>query len=176
MLRNKLASDKDVDWLEILFCLLRQYHNTELYYGYAPNQLLFSRNKCCRNVPYDQPQECRDASAFFDDIQSGEKEAKRLVEKFQAVWLSIANQGRKEPQDLEKEDIVWLRKRETTRDGDSKLLPLWEGASENVSPLRENSFKVRVDVNQELEMSGDSFEPEIPTPKGRVKPLFWTSK
>ena len=38
---------------------------------------------------------------FFDDIQAGDEEVKRVVEKFQADWLSTANLGRKEPQDLE---------------------------------------------------------------------------
>ena len=99
MLRKELASDKDVDWLEILFALLRRYHNTELYHGYSPNQLVFGRNKCWWNLPYDHPRECKDASAFFDEIHAGENEAKHLVEKFQADWLSIANQGRKEPQE-----------------------------------------------------------------------------
>ena len=176
MLRKELASNKDVDWLEILFALLRLYHNTELYHGYSPHQLVFGRNKCWWNIPYDHPRECKDASAFFDEIQAGEKEAKRLVETFQADWLSIANQGRKEPQDLEKGDRVWLRKSETTQEKDSKLLPLWESPFEIVSRVRENSFKVRVDVNRELEVSGDRLKPEIPSPKGRVKPLFWTSK
>ena len=41
MLRKELASDKDVDWLEILFALLRRYHNTELYHGYSLNQIVF---------------------------------------------------------------------------------------------------------------------------------------
>ena len=84
MLRKELASDKDVDSLEILSALLRRYHNRELYHGYSPNQLVFGRNKCWWNLPYDHPRECKDASAFFDEIQAGEKEAKRLVEKFQA--------------------------------------------------------------------------------------------
>ena len=176
MLRKELASDKDVDWLEILFALLRRYHNTELYHGYSPDRLVYSRNKCWSNLPYDHPRECKDASAFFDEIRAGEKEAKRLVEKFQADWLSIANQGRKEPQDLEKGDRVWLRKSETTRDGDSKLLSLWNGPLEIVSRIRENIFKVCVDANQELEVSGDRLKPEFPSPKSRVKPLFWTSK
>ena len=176
MLRKELASDKDVHWLEILFALLRRYHNTELYREYSPNQLVFGRNKCWWNLPYNRPRECKDASAFFDEIQAGEKEAKRLIEKFQADWLSIANQGTKEPQDLEKADRVWLRQSETTQKGDSKLLPLWEDPFEIVSRVRENSFKVRVDVNRELKVSGDRLKPEIPSPKGRVKPLFWTSK
>ena len=41
MLRKKIASDKDVDWLEILFALLRRYQNTELYHACSPNQLVF---------------------------------------------------------------------------------------------------------------------------------------
>ena len=100
MLRKELASHKDVDWLEILFALLRRSYNTELYHGYSPYQLVFGRNKCWWNLTYDHPRECRDASAFCEDIQAGEKEAKRLVEKFQADRLSIANQGRNEPLDL----------------------------------------------------------------------------
>ena len=110
------------------------------------------------------------------DPQAGEKEAKRLVVKFQADWLSIANQGRKEPQDLERGDPVWLRKSKTTKNGDSKLLPLWEGPFEIVFRVREKSFRVGVDVNRELEVSGDRLKSDTPTPKGRVKRLFWTFK
>ena len=33
-----------------------------------------------------------------------------------------------------------------------------------------------MDVNREVEVSGDRLKREIPSPKGRVKPLFWTSK
>ena len=96
--RKELASEKDVDWLEILFAWLHPYHNTELYHGYSPNQLVFGRDKCWWNLPYDHPRECKDASAFFAANEAGEKEAKRLVEKYQADWLSIANQGKKEPE------------------------------------------------------------------------------
>ena len=45
-----------------------------------------------------------------------------------------------------------------------------------VSRVTENSFKVRVDVNCEMEVSEDRLKREIPSPKGRVKPVFWTSK
>ena len=33
-----------------------------------------------------------------------------------------------------------------------------------------------MDVNREIEVSGDRLRREFPSPKGRVKPLFWTSK
>ena len=103
MLRKVLASDKDDNWLEIFFVLIRRYRNTELYHGYLPNQLVFGSNKCWWNVLYNHPRECKEASAFSDDIQAAEREAKRLVEKFQADWLSIPNQERKKPQDAPQE-------------------------------------------------------------------------
>ena len=144
--------------------------------GTTTQSCITGRNKCWWNLPYDHPRECKDASAFSDEIQAGEKEAEQSVEKFQADWLSIANQGRREPHDLEKGDRVWLRKSETTQEGDCKLLPLWEGPFEIVTRVRENSFKAGVDVNRELGVSGDRLKPEISSPKGRVKRLFWTSK
>ena len=61
MLRKELASDRDVDWLEILFALRRRYHTTELYYGYSTNHLVLRRNKCWWNLPYDHPWERKDA-------------------------------------------------------------------------------------------------------------------
>ena len=33
-----------------------------------------------------------------------------------------------------------------------------------------------MDVNREIEVSGNRLNTEFPSPKGRVKPLFWTSK
>ena len=33
-----------------------------------------------------------------------------------------------------------------------------------------------MDVSREIEVSGDRLKREIPSPKDRVKPLFWTSK
>ena len=45
-----------------------------------------------------------------------------------------------------------------------------------MSRVGENTFKVLVDVNPELELSRNRLKPEIPSSKGRGKPLFWTSK
>ena len=45
-----------------------------------------------------------------------------------------------------------------------------------VSRVREKKLNVCVDVNRELEVSRDRLNPEIPGPKGRVKPLFRTTK
>ena len=105
MLQNELASDKDVDWLEILFAPLCRYHTTEWYHGYSPNQLFFGRIKCWWNLPYDHPRECKDALPFFDEIQAGDKEADRLIDKVRADGLSKANRGRNEAQDVEKETV-----------------------------------------------------------------------
>ena len=85
MLRKELASDKDVDWLEILFALLRGYHNTELYHGYSPNQLVFGGNKCWWNLPYNHPQECKDASAFWTRFRLVKRRPSVLLRNFRQI-------------------------------------------------------------------------------------------
>ena len=41
MLPKKLASRKDFHWLEIPFAVLCRYHNTPLYHGLPPNEIVF---------------------------------------------------------------------------------------------------------------------------------------
>ena len=74
------------------------------------------------------------------------------------------------------DDPVWLQKSEITLDVDDKPLPLWEGSFGVTALLGENKWKIRVDVNREIKVSGDRLKREIPSPKERVKPLSLTSK
>ena len=156
--------------------MLRRYHNKPLYHGLSPNEIVFGRKKCWWNMPLNNPRPCKDAFLFLDEIQSAEKTVSKLIDKHQADWLWVQNQGQKTPHDFEVDDRVCFRKSETTQDGDDKLLPLWEGPFAVTARLGENSLKIRVDVNREIEVSGDRLKREIPSPKARVKSLFRTSK
>ena len=127
-------------------------------------------------MPLNSPRPCKDASMFMDEIQRAEKAVSKLIDKHQADRLLVKNQGRKNPNILEVDDRVWLPKSETTLDGDDKLLPLWEGPFAVTARLGENRWKKHVDVNREMEVSGARLKREIPSPKGRVNPLLWTSK
>ena len=95
MLRKELASEKDFHWLEVLFALLRRYHNTPLYHGLSPNEIVFGRKKCWWNMPLNNPRPCKDASLFLDGIQRAEKTVSKLIDKHQAfcterrlLWLA----------------------------------------------------------------------------------------
>ena len=176
MLRKELASEKDFHLLEIRSALLRRYHNTPLYHGLSPNEIVFGGKKWWWNMPLNNPRPCKDASLFMDKIRRAEKNVSKLIDKHQADWLWVQNQGRKNPHNFEVDDRVWLRKSETTLDADDKLLPLWEGPFAVTARLGENRWRIREYVNREIEVSSDRLKGEIPSPKGRVKPLFWTSK
>ena len=126
-------------------------------------------------MPFNNPRPCKDASLVMDEIQRAEKTVSKLIDKHQADWLWVQNQGRKTPHNFEVDDLVWLRKSETTLDGADKLLPLWAGPFPVTARLGENRWKIHVDVSREIEVSGNRLKREIPSPKGRVKPLFWTS-
>ena len=175
MLPKELASEKDLHWLEIPFALLRCYHNTPLYHGLSPNEIVFERKKCWWNMPLTNTRPCKDASLFMDEIQRAEKAVSKLFDKHQTDWPWVQNQRRKNPHNFEVDDRVWLRKSETTLDGDDKLLPLWE-VPFVVTAICLNRWKIPVDVGREIEVSSDHPKREIPSPKGRVKRLFRTSK
>ena len=84
--------------------------------------------------------------------------------------------AQKSPHNLEVDHRVSLRKFEVNLDRDDKVLPLWEGPFAVTARLQENRWNIRVDVNRELHVSGDRLQRGIPSPKGRVQPLFLTSK
>ena len=176
MLRKELASEKYFLWLQILFALLRRYHNTPFYHGLSPNEIVFGRKKCSWNMPFNKLRPCKDASLFIYEIQRAEKTVSKLIDEHQADWLWVQNQGRKNPHNFDVDNRVWLQKSEITLDGDDKLLPSCKGPLVVTARLGENRWKICVAVNREFEVSGDRLKREIPSPKGRVKPLFWTSK
>ena len=176
ILRKELASDKDYHWYEVIFALLRRYHNTPLYHGLSPNQSVFGREKCWQNWPLKNSKPRRDASAYFDELEEADKTVSRLIEEYQSDWLWVQNQGRLHPHNFSVGDHVWLRKSATKLGQDDKLLALWEGPCLVEGRLGANRWKIRVDVNRPLEVSGDRLKPEIPDPKGRPKPLYWTAQ
>ena len=45
ILRKFLATEKDYNWLETIYCVLRRYHRTKNYTGLSPNELVFGREK-----------------------------------------------------------------------------------------------------------------------------------
>ena len=142
MLRKESASEKDFHWLEMLFALLRRFHNVPLYPGLSPNEIVFRRKKGWCNMPLNNPRPCKDASLFMDEIQRAETTVSELIDKHQADWLWVQIQGRKNPHHLEVDDRVLLRQSETTLDGDDTLIPLWAGPFAVTARLGENRWKV----------------------------------
>ena len=100
MLRKELASEKDFHSLEILFALLHRYHNTPVYHGLSPDEIVFGRMKCWWNMPLNNPRPCKDALLLMDEIQRADKTVSKLINKHQAVWLWVQNQGRKNRHNL----------------------------------------------------------------------------
>ena len=127
-------------------------------------------------MPLKNPRPCKDAPLSMDEIKRAENTVSKLIDKHGADWLWIHNQDRKNPHNFGVDDRVWLRKSESSLDGDDKLLRLLEAPFAVTARLGENRWKIRVDVNREIEVSGDRLKRGIPPAKGRVKPLFWTSK
>ena len=79
MLCNDLASENDFHWLETLFPLFRCYHNTPLYLGLSPNEIVFGRKKCWQIMPLNNPRACKDSSLFMEEIRRSQKTVTKLM-------------------------------------------------------------------------------------------------
>ena len=119
-------------------------------------------------MPLNNPRPCKDASLFMDEIQRGVKTVFRSFDKHQADWLLVQNQGLKNPHNFEVDDVLWLRKSETTLDGDDKLLPLWGGPFAVTAYLGENRWKIRVDVKGKLKFLATASREKLLPPKGEL--------
>ena len=77
-------SEKDFHFVEILFALLHRYHNMLSYHGLSPNEMVFGRKKCRWTMPLNNPNLCKDASLFIDEIERDTKTVSKLIDKHQA--------------------------------------------------------------------------------------------
>ena len=158
ILRKFLVTEKDYNWLETIYCVLRRYHRTKNYTGLSPNELVFGREKMGPGPVMYHPRQCYDASQWFEKIKD------------------FKNKSRTQGKPFEKGQQVWLRKSDETLKEDNKLLPLWDGPFQVKSQLSETTFNIEIEPGRHQEVHRDRLKAEVPCPKGRFKPLYWTSK
>ena len=124
ILRKLLATEKDYNWLETIYCVLRRYHRTKNYTGLSPNELVFGREKMGPGPVMYHPRQCYDTSQWFERINDLESKWIEAKVESQADWLKFKNQSRTQRKPFEKGQQVWLRKSDETLKDDNKLLPL----------------------------------------------------
>ena len=173
ILRKFLATEKEYNWLETIYCVLRRYHRTKSYTGSSPNEPVFGREKMGPGQVMYHPRQCYDASQWFERIK--ELDSKWILAKVesQADWLKFKNQARTQGKPFEKSQQIWPD--ETLKD-DNKLLPLWEGPFQVKSQLSETTINIEIEPGRHQEVHRDSLKAQVPYPKGNYKPLHWTSK
>ena len=153
ILRRFLATEKDYNSLETIYCVLRRYHRTKNYTGVSPNELVFGREKMGPGPVMYHPRQCYDASQWFESIK--ELDSKGILAKVesQADWLKFKNQARTQGEPSEKGQQVWLRKSDETLKDDNKLLPLWEGPFQVKSQLSETTFNTENEPGRHQEVN-----------------------
>ena len=176
ILRKFLATEKDYNWLETIYCVLRRYHRTKNYTGLSPNELVFGREKMVPEPVMYHPRQCYDASKWFERIKDLESKWIQAKVKTQADWLKFKNQLRTQGKPFEKGQQIWLCKSDETLKDDNKLLPLWEGPFQVSGQLGETTFNIAVEPGRHQEVRRDRLKAKVPCPKGKFKPLYWTSK
>ena len=175
ILRKILATEKDYNWLETFYCVLRRYHQTKNYTELSLIELVFGREKMGPGPVMYDPRQCYDPSQWFERIKELDSKWIQAKVESQADWWKLKNQARTQGEPVENGQQVWLRKSDETLSDDNKLLPLWEGPFQVKSPLSETTFSIEIEPGRHQEVHRDSLKAEVPCPKGNYKPLFWTS-
>ena len=176
ILRKFLATEKDYNWLETIYCVLRRYHRTKNYTGLSPNELVFGREKMGPGPVMYHQRQCYDASQWFERIKDLEFKWIQAKVESQADWLKFKKKSRTQGKPFEKGQQLWLRKSDKTLKDDNKLLPLWDGPFQVSGQLSETTFNIEIEPGRHQEVHRDRLKAEVPCPKGRFKPLCWTSK
>ena len=110
ILRKFLATEKDYNWLETIYCVLRRYHRTKNYTGLSPNELVFGRVKMGPGLVMYLPRQCYDASQWFVKIKELDSRWIEAKVDSRADWLKFTNHARTQGKPFEKGQQVWLRK------------------------------------------------------------------
>ena len=87
--RNFHATEKDNNWLETIYCVLRRYHQTKNYTGLSPNELVFGREKTGSAPVMHHPRRCHHASGWFEKIKGLDFRWIQAKVESQAVWLNF---------------------------------------------------------------------------------------
>ena len=176
ILRRFLATEKDYNWLETTYCVLRRYHQTRNYTGLSSNDLVFGHEKMAPRPLMYHPRQCYDASQWFEKIKEVDSKWIRAKVESQADRLNFKSQTRTQGMPFEKGQQVWLRNSDETLEDNNKFLPLSEGPFQVKSQRSETAFNIEIEPGGHQEAHRDGLKAEAPCPKGSYKPLYWTSK
>ena len=172
ILRKFLATEKDYNWLETIYCVLRRYHLTKNYTGITPNELDFGRGKMGPGRVMYHPRQCYDASQWFERIKGLDSKWIQAKAESQADWSNFKNQSGTQGKPFEKGQQVWFCKSDGTLKDDKKWLPLWEGTFQLKSQLSETTFNIEIEPGRHQEIHRDRWKTKVPCPKGSLKPLY----
>ena len=176
ILRKFLATEKDYNWLETIYCVLRRYHRTKNYTGLSPNELVFDREKMGTGPVMYHPRQLYDASRWFEKIKELDSKCIPAKVESQENWVNFQNHPRTQGKPFKKGQQVWLRTSDRILKNDNKLLPLLEGLFQVKGQLSETTFNIQIEPGRHHEVNGDRLKAEVPCPKSSCKPLYWISK
>jgi hypothetical protein len=168
---RKLHADQGINWVEALPTVLRQVHDTPGESGLSPYQILFGRDRCLPNVPYESPKDCEDAQNFFKSMKEVDQKVANILNEKHRDRAEKINAGRSKPHTYNASDKVWYRRPENSGD---KLDSRWLGPATIEERIGENSYEVRLNDDKVIRAHVSCIKPYVWDKfSGNPKPMYF---
>ena len=169
---RKIHTDMHVNWVEALPRVLRIHNDTPNDTGFSPYQILFGRDRNEANIPYEAPNECEGAKAFFSRMEKLDQKIASIYAERHAQVQAQYNRDKREMPPFKVGDKVWILRPPNV--GGNKMETWWLGPALVVQRVGNTSYRVRTKPGVEMDTHRESMKPYIEDKlMGTGVPLFY---
>ena len=137
---RKLNAEKEINWVEALPKVLKQYHDAVGESGYSPYEIVFGRFRNLPGIPQPPEKACEDARDFLERQVEVDKQVARVLNHKHELAADRLNRNRPERRPFKVGDQVWVYR--PKRVGGYKIEPKWWGPVEVEARVGANSYVV----------------------------------
>ena len=167
-----LTLKKGNNWVEVLPCVVRAWHETTGPSGYTPNEIVFGKHSRTKGPPLAEPKGvAQDAAHYFQRREELIVLAHRAMIQVQETMAHKYNKSRRMSPNFSKGDHVCVR-RQRKNLGD-KTCPYWDGPYEVVAKKAHDLHVFQVDQRRLVDVHFDCLMKTVNSPRSPV-PLNYT--
>ena len=160
---EKLNTDAEINWVQSLPAVLRQYHDSVGESGFSPYEIVFGRFRNLPGIPHRAPGFCEDAWDFLDRQERVDERVAEILNTKHQLAVDRVNRNRAPRPHFSVGTKVWVYKHK--RVGGYKLEPRWWGPATIEKRVGESSYVVAweggtqdVHIDDLKEYAVDEFE------------------
>ena len=137
---EKINTDMEINWVEALPMVLRQYHDAVGESGFSPYEVVFGRYRNLPGIPCKPPEVAEDAWYFLERQERVDRRVAEVLNKRHEAAVDRVNRSRAPRAIIAIGTKVWVYKQKKV--GGYKLEPRWWGPATVSKRIGESSYEI----------------------------------